>query len=393
MLFLHPRFWGEEGKFYYFDLQGQPFLSPFFLVIRGNFQLVTNWIAYCATLVPARFAAPVTTGLSLLALGLFAGLVGLLSVQRKWPLPLVMVLIVSLALLPQGYELYLTATNVQWIGSACVLVLLLLTALGWSRAQALLAYLLVLLAGLTGVCAVLLAPAFLLRKVFQPSAFHFRCGLILGACALLHAAVIAGTVHPGRFLPTDLYTLTFPMVLQSVWSPLIGAGTVNTQLAWILFGVWPRLGTALIYLAALALVGFTVLTAREAVQDRPLPWLVAGSWVSVSVLNVMGSIGDPRWFVSGWGGGRYFFLGSVCFLLLLALAASSRDTMKSTLAIGLLVLTMAAGIRTVVDGQWIEGFIRGESWQANVDSCAGRRPCQVTGWPGGPDWTFELQQR
>ena len=396
MLFLHPRFWAEEGSYYYAALQGRGFGSSFVLVVNGNFQLLTNWIAYCATLVPARFAAHVTTGLSLLVLGVFAGMVGLLSWQRRWPLPLAAVLLVNLALLPQGYELYLTGTNVQWICSACVLLLLLLDVSGWTRARLRLSYLLVIVAGLTGVCSVLLAPAFLLRKTVQPSAFHFRCGLILSACALLHALVIASTPHPGRLVPSELFFLSFPLALQTVWSPLLGGGNVDTLLAWIFTGPWPRLGTALIYLGALALAVFSLWGATRSAKSKALPWFLAWAWLSVSVLNVLGSLGNPWALVSGWAGGRYFFLGAICFLLLLAFVASNKPAAPSRGAVFLLALVMASALTTVFRGGWIDPLIRGESWEAAVERCGDRRPCQVRIWPaslGGRQWSVELQQR
>lgn len=59
-LLTQPRFWSEEGRYHYEALQTSRW-SVFTLVVRGNFQLITNFGVAIATLVPAVWAPAVTT--------------------------------------------------------------------------------------------------------------------------------------------------------------------------------------------------------------------------------------------------------------------------------------------------------------------------------------------
>ncbi|MFT3929007.1 MAG: hypothetical protein QM709_01815 [Spongiibacteraceae bacterium] len=391
-LFLSPRFWAEEGKYYYSNLQDENFFSTFTLIIRGNFQLLTNWIAYFATLVPAKFAAYVSTYISLLLLGFFAGLVGLLSIQRNWPPLLSGIVIVILALLPQGYEIYLTGTNVQWICPACLLVISLLDTKDWSSSRKIAIYIFAAISGLTGVCSAMLAPAFILRKCISPSQFHFKIGLILSCCAVLHGVIILANAHPDRTFPLDLFILTFPLALQSIWSPLIGGEAVDRVV--ILLGKEGYgILNAAIYVASLSLAAFAIFTARNKLKHKYIPFMLFGIWLGVSVLNVFGSLGDQNGLISGWAGGRYFFLGAVCFVIMLGFAASGESTIASKFALLLLITMMLSSIKQAHSVNWKNGLISGESWYARVSRCEDIRPCDVEVWPGGTNWSFQLKHK
>ena len=392
-LLIQPRFWAEEGRYYYSSLQGGSFVNTFTLIVRGNFQLLTNWILYFATLVPAKYAAYVSTYLSLLVLGLFISLVGLLTVQRKWPPLLSGVVIIIFALLPQGYEIYLCATNVQWLLSVCVVVILILDPKGWSDINKAAAYILVAISGLTGVCSVMLAPIFFLRGLILSSQFYYRSGLILVLCALFHIVIILQNSHEGRSFPTDIYTLTFPVLLQSIWAPLIGVQGVNDALGYF-NSTNPRwIWNLLVYLISALVTILTVLTASRAMQDQHLVLVIFIVWVYISVLNIFGSIGDPSSLISGSGGGRYFFLGSVCFVILLAFSASNLNFFSSKVAYVILCTILFFSIDQVVNGDWKNWLISGRPWQETVIRCGGVRPCEVEVWPGGADWTFFLTIR
>ena len=342
---MHPRLWAEEGVYYYSSLQTDSFIAPMSLIVRGNFQLLTNWIAYLATIVPAIYAAYITTYCALLVLVIFIRLVGLLAVQRNWSPLLSVVIVANLALLPQGYEIYLTATNVQWVCSVSVLLIFILDVENLTIFHKKCFYFLVLISGFTGVCSVMLAPMLLLRGYLSNSRFHFNVGLILAGCAAFHIFIILGNLHQDRVFPTDIFTLTFPLILQSIFSPLIGAGVVDQGLAllnkveraWVYF--------ILVYLISLCLAAFTVISARSSIKDKQLALMIFVAWIYISILNVIGSIGDPSGLISGWGGGRYFYLGAVCFIILLGFVASSNSLIKSKIAYALLLLMADSGTK------------------------------------------------
>ncbi len=137
---------------------------PLTLVIRGNYQLITNLICYTATLVPAEWAAHVTTYCSLLVALWCVILFSRFSVESGWPLARSAMIVAILALLAQGYEVYLSSTNTQWL---CALSLLFIcvgqrrTSRGLSRA---LLYAWVAVCAFSGVPSSVMTPMFLVRE-------------------------------------------------------------------------------------------------------------------------------------------------------------------------------------------------------------------------------------
>lgn len=157
-LLIHPRLWAEEGRFYYNALQNGT--SPLTLVIRGNYQLVTNLICYLATLVPAEWAAHITTYCSLLVALWCIILFSRFSVESDWPLARSAMIVAILALLAHGYEVYLSSTNTQWL---CALSLLFICIGQWGTLRGLRS---VLLYGWVAVCALSGVPSSVMTPVF-----------------------------------------------------------------------------------------------------------------------------------------------------------------------------------------------------------------------------------
>ena len=391
-LFQNPRFWAEEGKFYYFSLQEGAFFDALKLIVRGNYQLLTNLIVFLAASVPAKYAAYVSTYLSLCVTAIYISFVALLSLQRNWSTALSCFIIIILALNPQGYEIYLTATNIQWVCSVSILIIFTLDVRGWRSLCVNYIYIFVLISGLTGVCSAMLAPIYLIRGYHLRSQFHLKAGLLLFFSGVFHLIIIYSNTHPERSFSTDIFTLTFPMILQSIWSPIFGAGVVddalglvaNVKQAWIWGG--------LVYVISLLLSIFIMQTARTDKEDKYLAPMLFLTWIYISMLNVFGSIGDPNALVSGWGGGRYFYLGSVCFVVLLGLAASNGKFVKSTISYLIIIVMLISGINQNYNATWKNWLISGKSWQETVKLCRELRPCEVEVWPGGDDWRFQLKR-
>lgn len=392
-LWVSPRFWAEEGKHYYAALQGESVFSMLTLVVRGNYLLLTNGVTYLATLTPATLAAHVTTYLSLLCLIFCIWLLSILSIQQGWSLFTSALTAIVLALLPQGYEIYLTATNIQWVCSVGMLLLSVVQTSDWRPHRQWIGYAFTLLAGLTGVCSVMLAPFFLIRKRIEPSAFHFNAGMILAVCTMLHAGVIFSNEHVDRNIPSNLFLLSFPTVLQSVFSPLVGATAVDRWVATAQASAHGWATILAIYLGSIPLLWAACLGAEKKGSRGNLTYTLTGAWILVCTLNTLGSLGDPKGLLSGWSGGRYYYLGAVCFLLLLASTASSERPLRSKIAIACICMMVATGVAQKKHGIWKNWLIKGESWRAQVLRCPDTRPCDVQAWPGGPDWTFQLKSR
>ena len=230
-LLLTPRFWAEEATHYYAPLQSANVETAFTLIINGNYQLLTNLIAYVATLFPAEYAAHVSSYASFaIALGM-AVLLGWIAIQRNWPTAIACIAVVALALLPQGYEVYLSLTNAQWVCSVCMLFVLVLNLDSFSRPGYRVILMVSVLLGLTGVTSAMLAPAFLARRWFSPSPRHVVIGLILAGCAALQLAIILQADHPLRSFVFDGSVITRALVSQTIIAPLFGPSGYSEVLA------------------------------------------------------------------------------------------------------------------------------------------------------------------
>jgi hypothetical protein len=384
-LFLYPRFWAEEGRYYYASLQSADFSLVFKLVVRGNFQLLTNFFGFLATQVPAKYAAHVTTYFSVVITSIMVLLIGKFSVENKWSINLGAMVILIIGLLPSGYEIYCNATNLQWVCSVSILIISVLKLTDLSKSGILSIYVWSFLAGLTGVGSVMLTPFFLMRRWIVPSERHLYIGIILIICAIVHFFVIFSHSHHGRLFSYDAYTTALPIVLQTIIAPIVGADFVDQILQ---FG--ERLShTSLTFISFLIIILF-VLGCYIQFKKNYITLTLVSSWILVSTLNIFGSIGDPYALISGWVGGRYFYLGSIALLLIAGLIASNLQRTTGKIATASLFLILVTGVGQVYLGHWKDWLIRGNSWESVVLACGDARPCKVFVWPGGVDWTFDL---
>src|SRR5262249_10563882 len=153
---------------------------------------------------------------------------GLFCMACAIPLEVGALLVGAWALLPQTYEVWASATNLQWVAGVSVLLMLALPddALD-ARRHRWTAWALV--CGLSGIPAVIAAPVFLVRGWRERARGAFSIGIALSACALLHAWIVATTPLDEREFDADLLLIVVPFFLQSVLSPLFG-GDFSTAL-------------------------------------------------------------------------------------------------------------------------------------------------------------------
>lgn len=388
LLLTAPRMWAEEATFYYAALQDGA-ASAWTLVVRGNYQLLANLALGAAVRVPAQWAAHVTTAWAAAIALLNMVLLAVVSAERRWPGPVPLLVAVALALLPAGYELYLTSTNAQWLCSVSLLLLALARVDRWTPAGRTAAVAWTLLCGLTGVPGAMLAPALLAVAWLRRSRMHAVLGGIVAACALAQMAVIVTHPLEGRAFALDGFVMVISALLQSVAIPLAGVDAGAVLVSWLRAGAaTPTLLLMLVAACVLPLAA-ACLRLRRSPEGAVDVVVLAGAAVVASTLNMVGAIGDLDEMVSTYAGGRYFYLATVCWLLISAQLASSAGWPSRVLATLALAACVAAGASGVGKEQW-NGFVAGgPSWQASVARCHDRRPCQVQVWPGAY-WTFTL---
>jgi hypothetical protein len=389
-LFLNPRFWAEEGLLYYNALQTGN--SPITLVVNGNYQLILNLSAYAATLASARWAPAATTYFGLLiALGCVL-LICKVSIENEWRLSKTALVAAVLALVAQGYEVYLSGTNSQWLCPLSLLLIGMLSLRDKSRLANVCLYTWVTVCAFSGVPSSLMAPVLLLRGIAYRSPRHTCAGIILGVGAIVQIAVIALHPHPDRSFHPTLLLMTAPWLLQTVCSPLATAGWTEHLIALLRLKQSAFL-LAMAYVVLLTVAAFALVAGYRGSRYKAPAVALAATWIFVPTIQVFGALGAPDGLISGWNSGRYFFIGVASFILLLGFAANSSSQILRWPASALLILALGAGVYQVNHGSWKSFMLHGPSWRDEVRACGDHRPCPVQAWPGGPGWTFNLYRQ
>lgn len=384
-LLLEPRMWGEEAALYYAQLQF-PGNSLWTLVVRGNYQFLVNLAAGIGVLLPADKVAHATTYVGLVAALAAVALLGLLAAERGWRPWTTCVAAVAIAFLPQGYEVYLNSTNVQWVASVSVLLLALLNLQDWTpRARGWATAWLAVCAA-SGVPAVTLAPIMLARGVLSRSRPHLVMAALLALGALVQIAIIL--THPvvGREFELDPFLTVVGLFAQGVVGPLVGVRWLELYLVYMFY---TESAVMLMSLVGLAIVlGWVVVKGAVAgAGGRMFAGLLCATAVLSVIVNVIGGLGVQ---VTSWTSGRYFILAATCWVLLVCAAANSPRPVLRRVGIACLVLLAAAGAGEVLYGEWKQFMLNDVPWGKMVEGCEGARPCVVQAWPTGTGWQFNL---
>lgn len=157
---------------------------------------------------------------------------------------------------------------------------------------------------------------------------------------------------------------------------------------------------ALLFGAALALVAglaFIMTTGNRFALSRNELLPIVLACLLVTSLNVFGSLADGSDALRGLGGDRYYLLGRLCVLLVLALVSRTRGLwgrVSVGLLGGLLVVQLAYAAVTQVPVRY--NYIA--SRPSQIDRCVQSRQsaCRLLIWPNAPgqsDWSVALTRQ
>ena len=379
-----PRFWAEDGAFYFKDFRVLDAWGALLYVTNGNYQFLANVLVYLATKVPLVHAPAVTTYGAYLVEALVVVLIHAVVVSYGVNRLAGLLLVAAWTLMPASYETWASATNVQWTCSVSMLLVLVLPS-GTIERHFAKTLVWTAICGLTGVTSCMLAPGYLARACIDRSRHFAVLGALLVLCALLQLAVLMRYGVADRSFVLDPRILTLPTLLQTILVPLVGVDWIGELSAPLREGA--RALSAFVYLVGLSLMLLAVLVARRA-RPTAIILIVAGLWVLVSVVNTFGALGPPLGLISGKGGARYFLFGAMCFCLLLAIGTAAGSRLQSVIA-AVLLLTIAGRSIAQIGEHWTIEHAEGPSWKQEVAKCAALAPCEVAIWPNG--WSVQLQ--
>ena len=339
-LFTAPRFFAEEGVFYFRNAATGDAWAALSQTPKGYLSLFANVAAWLAALAPLHAAPLVTT--------LFAAAVQLaiLAFVVWGPLPFLRStparLLIGLALLYIGQADAIWLNSISLHAQLPVLTLLiLLDRRGHiSRAHTIGTVLLLLFAGLEGVTSCVLVPLFGWRFWRSRSRLHGLQFAALGAAAALQLALVASA--PGlddrlHATPDALTRLAHQALVFPIWR------FAPSGLAW-----WSiALATAVLLVGAWRLRGLRLQLAAYALLIA-VPFALS--------LNMQ-------------GGPRYAYAGAICLVVLqlrLLVTRAAASWLRS-LAGALIVASFAGGLHGITHEFHANRRAGAASWAAEVE--------------------------
>ena len=382
-LFLAPRFWAEEGSVFFTQLRGGGLLHALTFVFNSNYLLATNLFTYLATLVPLPAAPAVTTYLSFAVELVVAYQIALFCEENGVPRPVTGLAVVLWAASPTNIEIFMTATNVQWVMGISVMMLAFLSLEGTGRGSLALMAAWALFCGLSGVPSCIAAPLLLLRGLLSRSPRHLVLGSVLAFCAIVQLSVIVHNPVTDRAFLHWPRILLLPTLIQTVYLPLVGKGHAD-ELGRLALA--SRVGALLVAVPALAIMGFISAAIAFGTRKRRTLLIVLVAWLSISAVQLLGSLGPPGQVLAAFSAlqnGRYLAAGQLAVVLALCLSAT---TVIRPLTVALLLLCLWNGVATSYKME--RAFKQSLTpWRRALAACSAR-PCAVPIWPNG--WTVTL---
>lgn len=351
-------------------------------VFNGNYQLLTNAIVEIAIRVPIRYAPAVTTYLGFLLALVCAWMMGRLLLSRGCSVLQASAGCAMFALQPAGYEVFLNATNVQWVTSVIGLLLCLWDDLPATSPRAGLCYFALAVCGLTGTTTCILLPLFVVGAIWRKSGFGWAMVAVLGVATVLQGGIVlAHRAEMHRAFAISDHAL-LPLVFQVIFAQILPGDAVN-GFAPLLAPHTPSNVAQAAQWAALGLGGLGLVVWRAAC---PLGAVTAGllgaTVLGISLVNEFGSQATADQMLSAAAGSRYFFIGATGLLVLVAaLGRAPGGTGRATGWV-VIALVLANGVVTARLAAWPVGNVTGPSFSDQVDACQGAPSCGIRVWPG-----------
>lgn len=389
---VEPRFWAEEGKYYFESAYNNGFWHGIFAQHFGYFSLVPNAATAFSTLLPLDFAPLFTTYTA----GVFQVLVCALVVFGKSPfwdtVPRKLLVACGMFLLAPG-EVWLTTICTQYWLTIAVFLLLLepVTNLESSRKWFYRGCLLT--AGLTSVTACFMTPLYFLKAIRNREREVFVQACVLGGATLLQLVVLFSSLGSeshlnARFGGND-FSLAKLAMLQLVW-PFVGhtffeSDAVVSLDEWFLgkglyLDSMPRFSELV---CVLCISGLVMLIAWHYRKDRERQ-LIAGAFLLTAVLSTLLSIrmaSSPR----------YVFAPSVMLLVLFTGEHGLKQAMGMKICVSILLLVfMASSIGNFRRSAYYN--TNWPKWKEEVAIWRTQPGYQLQIWPQfrSTRWTMEL---
>lgn len=402
-LLFTPRFWAEEGTTYFSSAYSSSFFGNIISAHYGYFTLYNNLVTSLATLTNLE-TAPLVTIYAALAIQIAVSLLIIHADNPLLPKPYQRYIVAFFVPLTSYAEVWLTTIGIQyWLGIAAFFILI--SKRSNSRPVMLLDLATLLLAGLTGVIASFLTPAFFLKAYWQRTKLACLHAGILALCSCVHGAVFLQAFVTGNseisdrltgnsivtvFIKWVAFQCSIPFLGRGLfeYKPVEGLGYFINQALLTLFGksvfaseviIVPFIVGLLIlcFLIFLAVSNWSILEIR----------LTTLSFIIVAFFSTLLSLKMS-------GGPRYTFAPSI--MLMLILIAAINTAKRRIFVRGLCTLLATAAITLNIYEFWPSTYIAYNpaypDWRTQVKLWQTLGPeYQLKIWP--PPWAMSLNNK
>lgn len=328
-LFTTPRFWAEEGEVYFSAAYHYGFWQALFSQHMGYYAIIPNLATALATLVPLEFAPFITTYIAFTFQILVSALViyGQSPFWDTWPKKLIIACGIQLI---NPFEVWLTSISVHFWLCIATFLILLESSDNSDRIRRTIYRTVLIIAGLSSVVSLFLAPLFLLkawRDRLRESWIH---GLILVFTAIIQGYALltfllkSNSLSTGSRLSENRFSLN-DVVAFHLFDPFIDWRLTKWIPATVLISIYVCLGVYLLYLLFRSMRDGEYLT-------------IYSSFFLVSVLSTLLSINLAS-------SPRYAFAPSVMLLVILVNETFAEERMVSRwLALSFVIVITVSSI-------------------------------------------------
>jgi hypothetical protein len=387
---LYPgRFWAEDGSVFFQYAWTHSFLDALTAPHIGYFSLVPNVAGILAAHVPLLWAPRVTNGIALIVqllpalLVVFAKIPGLETPLRK-ALALLLLLVV-----PSNPEVYINTANSHFLLCAAA-GLILISEPGqwfdrWSK------WLILGLAGLTGVASTFLTPFFWLQWWKERSRARLAQAAILTLCTAIQLCFIHRAFHTGQrrmiVSPTIVAGVTYA---KFVATPLLPTEEAMDHLESFRRGLIAtgHLPLSLWLVTAAAATLFLWLCWRS---RNHTALLLAAAAIWITALSLAGSLGNGIIERMCYTARYYYAPQFFCFLALL-ISCSAKTSMPRGLRMirtAWLGAVLIVGLNNYISAiQYWTFIFSGPSWKTQVENWHRDPSTTLVLWPNMFDMTL-----
>lgn len=389
---VEPRFWAEEGKYYFESAYNNGFWHGMFAQHFGYFSLVPNVATAFATLLPLENAPLFTTYTA----AVFQLLVCSVVIFGKSPLwdtvPRKLLVACGMLLLAPG-EVWLTTICTQYWLTIAAFLLLLEPAVTTGLLRKWLYRSSILICGLTSVTACFMTPLYYYKAIRNREREVLVQACILGGATLVQLSILFSSLGSeshlnARFGGND-FSLPKLAMLQLVWpftgNTVFDSGAVIALDEWfvskgLFLASMPRFSELV---SALLISGLVTLLAWHYRKDRDRQLIVA-AFLLTAVLSTVLSIrmaSSPR----------YVFAPSVMLLVLFAAEFGLEQARAMKISVSVLLLVfMASGLREFRSGVYYNTYW--PKWRDEVAIWRVQPGYRLQIWPQfrSTRWTMEL---